>query len=185
MYREHKRNRIMLSVLLDCGNHMPPVKRRKVSRAILEHPTDNGDTKRQSKSGQKLARVQEIVKQLKDKHGSKYTTEKLNCWAHMVDMDKHDSLDQPPSLPFFGAKPSAVKKQGTESSTNKGSPPPLPSDAVIDISPGKLVKMRGDSISQINAWHELLEKGAITREQYSHLQKRILSDINNDFRSSV
>ncbi len=184
MYLEHKQKRLMLSVLLDCGNHAPPIKRRKVNRAIIQCPTDTGceppqtSSKRQSKSGEKLARVQEIVKQLKDKHGSKYTIEKLNCWAHMVDMGKHDSMDQPPSLPFFGAKPSTVKSTSTDNSP-KGLPPGS------GISPGKLVKMRGDSISQINVWHDLLEKGAITLEQYSNLQQRILSDINNDFRSSV
>ncbi len=174
LYEQSKRKRIMIS--LDCGiDDTPPPKR--VRRALLDQPSDASDnvpatvskTKKQSKSEAKMSRVQDIVERLKEKHGSNYSIEKLNCWAHMLDMEKHRSYDEPPNLPFFGTK---AKTTSTANQVMTSS------DSVVDISPGKLVKMRGDSISQINMWHNLLEKGAITREQYSKLQERILSDIN-------
>ena len=56
---------------------------------------------------------------------------------------------------------------------------------IMEISPGKLVKMRGDSISQINQWYDLLEKGAISKEQYNTLQKAIMNDIFTNFKPST
>ena len=40
------------------------------------------------------------MEELKEKHGSKYTVERLNAWAHMNNMGKHSSKDDPPDLPF-------------------------------------------------------------------------------------
>ena len=54
---------------------------------------------------QKVREVEDIIKQLREKHGQTYTTEQLSCWAHMYNMEKHTSLETPPKLPFFtGAK---------------------------------------------------------------------------------
>ncbi len=55
---------------------------------------------------EKVTEVEELVVKFKEKHGSRYTIEKLNAWAHMIHMDKHESLETPPDLPYFvGRKP--------------------------------------------------------------------------------
>lgn len=45
------------------------------------------------------------------------------------------------------------------------------------ISPGKQIGLRTELINQLDRWHQLLEKGAITQDQYQELQEKILSDV--------
>ena len=67
------------------------------------------------KCAQKLEEVEAVVKQLREKHGTAYSTERLNCWAHMIHLGKHSCLDEPPDLPFFGKH----KKTEDKSSSNE------------------------------------------------------------------
>ena len=131
----HKRKRITFSVQLSCAGEdvsTPPTKRRKgnvitghdeVSETTEDSKKKKKEPKRQSKSEEKLSRVQKIVEKLKEIHGSKHTIEKLNCWAHMLDMDEHNSYDEPPKLPFFGG--TSRHSTATQSIRN----PTLPSAA--------------------------------------------------------
>ena len=48
--------------------------------------------------------VDKLVTQLKEKHGEKYTPVQLNCWAHMLHTNKHESMEVPPNKSFFGKK---------------------------------------------------------------------------------
>ncbi len=52
----------------------------------------------------KLAKVDEIFKELDEKHQGKFSPEQLNAWAHLVQSAKHASLDIPPDMPFFRGK---------------------------------------------------------------------------------
>ena len=36
-----------------------------------------------------------------ENHGSKYTPEQLNAWAHMIHMTKHESYEYLPNMPFL------------------------------------------------------------------------------------
>lgn len=156
VYASGKRKKIMLSIQRSCESK--EVGTRKRPKRILV--TDDDDEapeevkepkkKKQSKSEEKFARVQEVVEKLKGKHGTKYTIEKLNCWAHMIDMGKHDSYEEPPKLPFFGSVSRRPTSQSTGNPSTAQSQSSTQDTVVVDISPGKLVKMRGDSISQIN-----------------------------------
>ena len=51
--------------------------------------------------------------------------------------------------------------------------------AEAGISPCKRFNMRTACIEQLDKWYTLLEKGRITQKQYSQLQEKILSDIQN------
>ena len=48
-----------------------------------------------------IQEVEDIVSQLSEKHGDKYTSEQLSCWAHMYNLSKHRSLEVLPDLPHF------------------------------------------------------------------------------------
>ena len=111
---------------------------------------------------QKISDVEKIVVNLKEKHGSQYTTEKLNAWAHMVQMGKHDSLEATQSSLFGRAK-------GKRNSDSAASMPCL--------LPGKRINLRTECLDQLSKWHCLLEKGAISQTQYDDFQKKILGDI--------
>ena len=54
-----------------------------------------------SKRQEKEDEVDDIFKQLKEKHGEKYDTPRLRLWARLVCSKIHDDLDSPPDLHAF------------------------------------------------------------------------------------
>ena len=118
--------------------------------------------------------VKEVVEKLKEKHGSKFIIEKFNAWAHMIDLGKHSSYDEPPDLPYFGRK--KTKENSSCIGPTQVTTSPEPS---APPSPGKRIRYRSECMDQLSKWHGLLESGIITQEQYKELQGTILSDIAN------
>ena len=98
----------------------------------------------------------EIFEELHDKHSKTYSPEQVRAWAHMIQMKKHSSYENAPDKPFFR------KKQAAEKSA---------------VSPGKRINLRSKCIDQLEKWHCLLERGAITQTEYDELQQTILGDI--------
>jgi len=94
MYENHKkRKRILL--WLKC---IPNSKKRASS------DSDGPQSKRHASLVNMMNEVDELVGKLKEKHSEKYTPVQLNCWAHMINTHKHDSLDFPPKKAFFGKR---------------------------------------------------------------------------------
>ena len=118
----------------------------------------------------RMSEVEEIVEDLELRHGEKnvYSGEQLRVWGHMIQMKKHSSYDEPPDKPFFRNSKSVKGKTNTSSSGS--------SDG---MSPAKRINLRTECINQLDKWHMLLEKGAITSDQYQQLQDTILGDIKN------
>ena len=120
--------------------------------------------------------IEEIVEKLKDMHSGRYSLEQYNCWAHTIDMGKHNSYESPPDLPFFVGKKASTKASTpvvaaavvTQGSTGSSTQPE---------SPGKRIRYRGECMDQLTKWHSLLEKGIITEEQYQSFVGKILNDI--------
>ena len=48
-----------------------------------------------------MAEVEEIEEQLRERYCDKYTDPQLRSWAHLIQMKKHQSLDEPPNKPFL------------------------------------------------------------------------------------
>ena len=67
----------------------------------------------------KLAKVDEVFKELDEKHHGKFSTEQLNAWAHLVQSGKYASLAVPPDMPFFRGKNKA--KDSNPSTTPESS----------------------------------------------------------------
>ena len=125
---------------------------------------DGEPVSKRAACAQKLTEVEEIVTDLKAKHGSAYPVEKLNAWAHMIHMGKHSSHELPPDLPYFRG----TKKASDEHKAMTD----LPS-----MSPGKRISLRTECMDQLKKWHSLLEMGAITASEYDEFQKKIVGDI--------
>ena len=51
-----------------------------------------------------LAKVDEIFKELDEKHHGEFSPEQLNAWAHLVQSGKYTSLDKAPDMPFIRGK---------------------------------------------------------------------------------
>ena len=128
-------------------------------------------TKKQA-TAHKIKDVEAIVDTLKDKHGSAYSVEQLNAWAHMIHMEKHVSTEVPPALPYFGkAQEKSSKGVGTQ-------PTQLPSPPSITLSPGKRISLCSECMDQLSKWFSLMEKGIISLSKYEELQETILGDIS-------
>ena len=128
----------------------------------------------------KMCEVEEIVDDLHDRHGTTYTQEQYNVWAHMINLRKHNSRDKPPEKPFFrGPKKkhcaSADSVQSSLSRSGGESSGLLPTG----ISPGKRIQLRSQSMQQLEMWHSLYEKGAVEDDEYRRVQANILSDIKH------
>jgi hypothetical protein len=130
-----------------------------------QKPNDDGDKTPRRTSYQnhlsKMAEVDCIVGDLEKKHSDgKFTPEQIRAWAHMLHLKKHTSYNDPPDKPFFRrskSKGSSVEPQG--------------------ISPAKRITLRSECIDQLDKWHKLMERGAITLDQYKDLQDTIMTDI--------
>ena len=123
---------------------------------------------------QKLEEVQEIKDDLKERHGGKYTPEQLSAWAHLLQMGRHDSRDTPPDLPYWKKRENKSKNSPLSvPMENSTSSPSLAGS----ISPGKRITLRGHCVDQLAKWHDLLEKGAISQEQYNEIQHSIMLNV--------
>lgn len=75
-------------------------------------PARNHPSKRQAMEEQ----VDEIVTELKEKHGNAYSLPQLRLWARMIAGGNHDSTDAPPQIPAItGITPKRDKKESLAS----------------------------------------------------------------------
>ena len=119
----------------------------------------------------KMIQVEEIESDLRDKHlGEGYSEEQLRSWAHLIQLKKHSSYDVPPNKPFWN-----IPKKAASS----GSPSSSGANKKVTVSPGKRVNLRGQCVQQLGQFYDLLEKGAISRQQYHEnlMQKTIMDEV--------
>ncbi len=139
MYVEYKNKR---DIMLWCS---PPFENRKSDsssskgqhrkkRSATSDKSD-GDAQPQPKKqacAQKIRDVEAIDNTLTEKHGSAYTVEQMNAWAHMIHMGKHSSTEAPPTLPYFGKAQTKPVKDTREAEAQ----PTQPSSPPAGMSPG-------------------------------------------------
>ena len=160
MYADYKGKRI-ITLWMKCSWKRPSAQRK---RPHSPSASDLPSTSKRSNYGShlsKMTEVEEIMDKLKEKHKETYTPEQIRAWAHMIHMSKYESYETPPDKPFFGKSRKKALSTATE--------------AVI--SPSKRLNMRSECTDQLDKWHKLMERGAISPEQYQELQATILTDI--------
>lgn len=167
MYEEYKGKK---EIVLWVKPHKPP-KSTSVSQKRLRVDKENdgeNEPKRRPNYLSRLSEVQDIINELEEQNlGENFTNEQLRVWAHMIHIKKHTSYTDPPNKPFFRKHSAKKNKSSTSASMS------------AELSPVKRINLRTECINQLDKWHELLEKGAITLEQYTQLQGTILGDIKN------
>lgn len=139
-------------------------------------------------SEEKVSRVNEIKSQLRQKHGSRYSNVQYALWAEMMVGGTHESTDEPPPVPMFGAN----RRRGRPSSGNLA-------DALTEVaskiasalspdgsrqactsvgnysSPTKSVELRGKYIQQLKEMVNLHDIGALTDEEYEEQRSVVVS----------
>lgn len=122
MYAEYKGKR---DILLWCST---PVEHNKsdasacrCKKRSLNFDESEEAPQPQSKKqvcAQKIKDVEAIASALKEKHGSAYSVEQFNAWAHMIHMCKHTSSEVPPALLYFGTQKKNIKGKRNSSTTS-------------------------------------------------------------------
>ena len=144
------------------------------------HPADDADEggslqkrSRYNKQIDKMREVEEIEDDLRSRHEAKFTEEQIKMWAHLIQMNKHTSYEEPPNKKFWKTSSSAGSSQGSSSSSGAsvGS-----TKSVLD-SPGKRVNLRGQCIDQLHRLQQLFSDGGITEDQYMEMKESIMKEV--------
>ena len=108
---------------------------------------------------EKMDKLQQICKELKEKHNegqySHLSDAQFHCWGNSIQLGSHKSYEHPPNKPYFGCTRTAAST----------------------TSPGKRIKLRSECIDQLTKWHQLMENGVISSQEYEDMHKTILRDI--------
>ncbi len=185
MYRKYSRGEVSLW----CDGR-PDVD----DQAVCKTKREDGvvSSKRQDREEE----VDEIFKELKEKHGTKYDTPKLRLWARTICSKIHDDLDNPPDLPAFKTE-GVLKKARRESLTDiltgaavafrnsiQPNSPSLSSHGSqctplqqVGISPGKAVDLRMRNFEQLRYLQQLYEDGILNNIEYGEQKEKILSTL--------
>lgn len=144
-----------------------------------------------SRRQEKEEEVDQLFKELKDKHANQFDTPKLRLWARMMSSNLHDSLDEPPNVPaFLGSTPKKCRQESlsdalsgaavafakvlhpgqTTTCTEQTKTPSC-------LSPGKSIELRMKNFEQLRYLQQLFEDGILTQTEYMEQKQTILTSL--------
>ena len=124
------------------------------------------ERERRKRKGHKK-RVDELVDELRDKHGESFSNLQYRVWAETVLGGHHKSLDKPPKGSYY-------KKRGASSPLRSVDNPPS-----TVITPIRAAELKTTYIKQINDLHSLMDIGAITKADFEKQKHSILKLMDN------
>lgn len=132
------------------------------------------------------------VEKLKEKHGTKWPVLKLRLWARLVVQGDHDSYDEPPQLPAFGA-PAQRHRESVSSAISgaaiaiknalSATPPQNDSAASVSsaeragVSPGKAIELRMKNYEQLRYIQQLFDDSILSLDEYREQKAEILKSL--------
>ena len=127
-----------------------------------EKPMTTKSKKRKKKTRQeeKLDRIDDLIDDLKLKHGTKYNAVQYRMWAETIDSGRHSSLEIAPRGSIF-------KSQAKKDSDPGGS-----------LTPSKVASLRTTYIQQIKELHSLKQLGAISDDQFVKQRDLLLNNMD-------
>ena len=145
-----------------------------------------------SRRQEKEEEVDDVFKQLKEKHGDKYDTPRLRLWSRSVCSKIHDDLEKPPDLPAFreefGHK-KARKESLTDAltgaavaitnafSSSHARSPPRTQGQPVGVSPGRSVELRMKNFEQLRFLQQLYDDGILTTTEFGEQKEKILCSL--------
>lgn len=150
--------------------------------------SDSGLLKRQEKEEE----LESVFKELKSKHGDKFSLPQLKLWSRMVSTGLHEDMDSPPDIPALrdtGKKPrketlaDAISNAAitfTKALSTSQEPNSTLSEATkstTGVSPGKAVELRMKNLEQLRYLQNLYEDGILNDKEYSEQKSNILSSL--------
>ena len=155
------------------------------SDAIKANKRKRTDVTREDKE----AEVDEIYKNLQEKHSEVFDTPRLRLWARMIAADLYDNYDTPPNVPTFSGimskKPQkenmceaittaavAFAKTIAEKPVNQSLTPVVPS-----FSPAKSIELRMKNYEQLRYLQQLLDDGIINENEFKERKESIICSL--------
>lgn len=163
----------------------------------------NESAKKKKKDGDKVTRrqekesdIDEVFKQLKEKHGVTYDNPKMRLWARSICGNLHDDLDVPPDLPVFRDKTPKKNKESlsealsgaaitfanafkTDTNVQTVQTVQTTECSTVPLSPGKTVELRMKNFEQLRYLQQLVDDGILTSKDYIEQKDKILSSLRN------
>ena len=170
MYTLYKGKKDLLWCLPRNTTH---AKSRKRGKASSPTPSKAPRVSPYDSQRDKSTEVREILKELQDKHEAKYSAEQLHTWANLVQMKSIRPLMIRLTTHSLEAIKSVLNKNELRRRVHVMCMDRHPAG----ISPRKRLNMRSELIDQLGKCVNLLEKGALSQEEYQGLQSSIMSDI--------
>ena len=129
---------------------------------------------------------EEIYKELKEKHESKYDITKLRLWARMISSNLHESLEEPPNIPAFHTDVIKKRKreesfstafsQGAAFANTLASRTPTPRPAT-EASSYAIADVRMKHYEQLRYAKQLNDDGILTDSEFEEQKENILHSI--------
>jgi len=183
MYDKHKLGgEIMLWCDARCKDSMRTGRKRYTD-------SDSGLLKRQEKEEE----LEIVFKDLKSKHGDKFSLPHLKLWSRMVNNGLHEDMDSPPDIPAFRSNTKKPRKETlTDAITNAAitvtkalsstsqEPNSTPSEAIkvtTGISPRKSVEWRMKNLEQLRYLQNLFDDGILNDKEFAEQKSNILSSL--------
>lgn len=145
-------------------------KKRKKKSQNSSGSEDEAEGARKKKKDDKMSQVDDIVDDLRAKHGHAFNSLQYRVWAETIAGGRHVSLEKPPRGGYFQrpkspSQPSSQPPHGSPMSSGK--------KATV-ITPVKAAELKSIYISQIKDLYALLEAGAITDNDFQKQKSTIL-----------
>ena len=187
MYRSIKKG----SVLLWCDKRSCQLQSSESRKGQKRKLQD--DPPQQSKSHE--SEVDEIVSDLRERHGTTYTLPKLRLWARVITTGNWDDRDKHPPLPAFDDnEPKKVKKAALSDviassvvkamTTSQVTSPETPtkssktstqSNKPIGLSPGRVTDLRIKKLQELRELQQLLEQNVLTDAEFEEQKMLVLN----------
>lgn len=133
-----------------------------------------------------------MFKDLKSKHGDRFSLPQLKLWSRMVSSGLHDDMDSPPDIPAFHGNTKKPRKETladdisnaaitvTKALFTNQEPNSTLSEATkftTGISPGKAVELRMKNLEQLRYLQNLFEDGILNDKEFTEQKSNILSSL--------
>lgn len=160
------------TVWCDGVNQSSQTKRPAPSNSEEEIERTQKRKKKKSSFDERLEQVDNIVDDLREINGSKYSSIQYRVWAETIFASRHTDRHNPPAGSFWRGK---NVKQSTHPLP---STPPKQLNVRTCITPVKAAELKSTYIKQIKELHSLIEIGAISSDDFKKQRDIILEQMN-------
>ena len=157
-------------------------KSKRKRKHVISEDEDSGEDRPKSKKKHQDSndeKVQEIVDELKTKHGSKYSFMQIRIWAELIFSRLYASLNDPPhNNSMFeragsGGKASKADRKETENVTKVVTEAASAITSPPNHSPAKLIESRSKLYKQLTELQNL--KSIMSEDEYKNEKETIMN----------